>query len=145
MFSLQTLIHPMVYGKMFLSIILWMMADGIANSGRCQNHLMLLLILGRCYYLIWLMLLPSLTDVIVNYRLMLLPMYYYYYYWLILLPLADVIANCVEDVKPQPLNFCNKCDGWCYCLVADGMATAGWLGRCYCQGSIVTLILVLRC
>ena len=28
-----------------------------------------------------------------------------------LLPLADVIANCVEDVKPQPLNFCNKCDG----------------------------------
>ena len=43
-----------------------------------------------------------------NYRLMLLPMYYY---WLMLLPLADVIANCVEDVKPQALNFCNKCDG----------------------------------
>ena len=59
------------------------------------------LILGRCYCLIWLMLLPSFTDVIVNYRLMLLPMYYYYYYyyyyyWLMLLPLADVIANCVE-------------------------------------------------
>ena len=86
------------------------MADGIANSGKCQKHLMLLLILGRCYCLIWLMLLPSLTDVIVNYRLMLLPMYYYCY-WLMLLPLADVIANCVEDVKPQPLNFCNKCDG----------------------------------
>ena len=70
------------------------MADGIANSGKCQNHLMLLSILGRCYCLIWLMLLPNLTDVIVNYRLMLLPMYYYYY-WLMLLPLADVIANCV--------------------------------------------------
>ena len=43
-----------------------------------------------------------------NYRLMSLPMYYY---WLMLLPLADVIANCVEDVKLQALNFCNKCDG----------------------------------
>ena len=32
------------------------------------------------------MLLPGLTDVIVNYRLMLLPMYYY---WLMLLPLAN--------------------------------------------------------
>ena len=109
MFSLQILIHPMVYGKMFLSIILWMVADGIANSGRCQNHLVLLLILGRFYCLIWLMLLPSVTDVIVNYRLVLLPKNYYC--WLMLLPLADVIANYVEDVKPQALNFCNKCDG----------------------------------
>ena len=39
---------------------------------------------------------------------MLLPMYYY---WLMLLTLADVIANCVEDVKPQALNFFNKCEG----------------------------------
>ena len=62
------------------------------------------------------MLLPNLADGIArfdrcycqNYRLMLLPIYYY---WLMLLPLADVIANCVEDVKPQALNFCNKCDG----------------------------------
>ena len=84
------------------------MADGIANSGRCQNHFILLLMLGRCYCLIWLMLLSGLTDDIVNYRLMLLPMYYY---WLMLLPYADVIANCVEDVIPQALDFCNKCDG----------------------------------
>ena len=46
------MIHSRVYGKMFLSIILWIMADGIANSGRCQNHFMLLFILGRCYCLI---------------------------------------------------------------------------------------------
>ena len=82
---------------------------------------MLLPIFGWCYCQVWQMLLS-------NYRLMLLPMYYY---WLMLLPLGDVIANCVEDVKPQAFNFCNKCDGWCYCLVADGMTTAGWLGRCY--------------
>ena len=54
---------------------------------------------------------------------MLLPMYYL---WLMLLPLlADVIANCVDDVKPHAFYFCNKSDGWCYCLVADVMATAG--------------------
>ena len=41
------------------------------------------------------------------------------YYWQMLLPIY------VEDVKPHAFNFCNKCDGWCYCLVADGMATAG--------------------
>ena len=35
MFSLQILIHHRVYGKMFLPIILWIMADSIANSGRC--------------------------------------------------------------------------------------------------------------
>ena len=34
-----------------------------------------------------------------------------HYYWLMVLPLADVIANYVEDVKPQALNFCNKCEG----------------------------------
>ena len=83
---------------------------------------MLLPNFGWCYSQVWQILLST-------YRLMLLPKYYY---WLMLLPLADVTANCVEDVKPQALNFCNKCEGWCYYLVADGMATAGWLGRCYC-------------
>ena len=52
MFFLQILIHHTVYGKMFLFIILWIMADVIANSGRCQNHFVLLFMLGRCYCLI---------------------------------------------------------------------------------------------
>ena len=37
---------------MFIPIILWVMADGIAISGRCLNHFELLLTLGRCYCLI---------------------------------------------------------------------------------------------
>ena len=44
---------------MFLSIILLCMADVIANSGRCQNHCMLLLKTGICKCLYWLMLLPA--------------------------------------------------------------------------------------
>ena len=83
------------------------------NYDRCYFH-----ILGRCYCLIdvvsWQMLLP-------------------YIVWQMLLP------SFCGGVKPHKLwTFCNKCDGWCYCLVADGMATAGWLvmfGRCYCHGS----------
>ena len=61
--------------------------------------------------------------------------------------LADVIANCyVEDVKPHIFDFWNKCDGWCYCLVADGMATAGWLchvADVIAMGHDLILILVL--
>ena len=37
---------------MFIPIILWVMADGIAISGRCLNHFELMLTLGRCYCLI---------------------------------------------------------------------------------------------
>ena len=44
---------------MFIPIILWVMADGIAISGRCLNHFELMLTLGRCYCLI-------LADVIAN-------------------------------------------------------------------------------
>ena len=40
-----------VRGKMFLPIILWVMADGIAISGRCLNHFELIWTLGRCYCL----------------------------------------------------------------------------------------------
>ena len=64
-------------GKMFIFIILGLMADVIAISGRCLNHFVLLLTLGWCYCLIfgwcycqlpwyWQMLLSPL-------RLMLLP------------------------------------------------------------------------
>ena len=45
---------------MFLPIILWIMAVGIANSGRFWNHIILLLMLGRCYCLF-------LADVIANF------------------------------------------------------------------------------
>ena len=58
--SLQILIHPQVYGKMFLSIILWIMADGIAKSGRCQNHFVLFVYIRQ-------MLLPNLADVIAKF------------------------------------------------------------------------------
>ena len=34
---------------MFIPIILWVMADGIAISGRCLNPFELMLTLGRCY------------------------------------------------------------------------------------------------
>ena len=44
---------------MFIPIILWVMADGIAISGRCLNNFGLMLTLGRCYCLI-------LADVIAN-------------------------------------------------------------------------------
>ena len=34
---------------MFIPIILWVMADGIAIGGRCLNHFELIWTLGRCY------------------------------------------------------------------------------------------------
>ena len=98
---------------------------------------MLLSIVGWCYSLRQ-MLLPILADVTAKLlfpicRLMLLPVYCC---WLMLLSWQMLLPICVDDVKPHVFNLCNKCDGWCYCLVADGMATAGWLGRCYLPWSI---------
>ena len=47
--------------------------------------------------------------------------------WLMLLPCVSV----VDVINHQLMH----CFGRCYCQVADGKATAGWLcyGRCYCQ------------
>ena len=63
-----------------------------------------------------------------KYRLMLWPMCYY---WLMLLPLADVIANCVEDVKQQALTFATS-------VMAD--VIAWWQMESLLQGDLADVI-----
>ena len=86
--------------------------DCLFTLGRCYC-----LFFGWCYcHVLWQMLLSNL-------RQMLLPpivlwQMLCHVLWQMLLPFY------VEDVKPHMfLTYCNKCDGWCYCLVADGIAT----------------------
>ena len=55
---------------MFISIILGLMADGIAISGRCLNH------------------------IIIDFRLMLLP-----YFWLLLLPIAMILTDVIVTIE----------------------------------------------
>ena len=63
-----------------------------------------------------------------------------------LLPLlADVIANCVEDVKPQVFNFCSKCDGDVVAWWQMELPLQGDLADVIAMGLDVTLVLVLRC
>ena len=63
---------------------------------------------------------------------------YILFYWLMLLPIfvADVIAT-----------YLAQCGGRCYCQVAGGRSTVGWVdikwlmllsqGRCYRHGSMI--------
>ena len=93
---------------------------------------------SRCFF--WLMLLPcvSVVDVITTEADVIA--WYILFYFI----LADVIANvCGRCYNHTCLT---QCGGRCYCQVADGMATVGWvmvkwmmllpLGRCYSHGSI---------
>ena len=57
---------------MFLSIILGLMADGIAISGRCLKPL----------------------STIIDFRLMLLP-----YFWLLLLPIAMILTDVIVTIE----------------------------------------------
>ena len=55
-------------------------------------------------------------------------------YHLYYIKVADIIAILlfVADGKPQKVYVTAFEDGRCYCQVADGIATAGWVtGRCY--------------
>ena len=82
--------------------------------------LMLLPNFGWCYFqwFLWLMLLPFVADVFATYCLLLC--------WLMLLPMADVLSLCGR------WNSHFYVMGWCYCPVADGIATGWNVGRCYC-------------
>ena len=122
-----------VYGKMFLPIKYGWMADGIAIGGRCfKPPWMIIDIRQMLLPIFWLMLLPwFMTDVIVMVLGQMLLPYICLFYGKCYCHV--VLGRCycqfyVADVKPHYFStYCNKCDGWCYCLVADGMATAGWL------------------
>ena len=144
------MVLPTVVDVATTSCYYWCLADVIANWQMLLSRYRLMLL---PVYWSWLMLLPlladvnancvefgwcycQLTDVIVKIQADVIAC---------LLIMADVIAivgrcycQCVEMLNHIIIKLCSKCDGWYYYLVADGMATAGWLGRCYCHGSDIT-------
>ena len=73
------------------------------------------------------------ADVIACYIL------FYFIYWLMLLPVF--CGRCYSHISLA------QCGGRCYCQVADGIATVGWVdiewlmlltpGRCYSHGSMI--------
>ena len=87
---------------------------------------------GRCFKPLRQVLLP---HFFVHARLMLLPIIVlcgrcYTTWFLQCIELADVIAKWLVDLTLHKGTWLNchymKVHGWCYCKVADGIATAGW-------------------
>ena len=96
--------------------------------GRCYSHFVYIC-LGWCYCLwLWQMLLPILPQVLLMADVIAKMSYLYcnhqcwYVVWQMLLPSGRWNGHF------------NYNAGWCYCQVADGMATTGLeVGRCYCH------------